>query len=189
MFSVRTRWPKNAQVPRASIFSTLVTIRSWTHPRSQSTLMPNPDATISVIECWDVWTSILPTTPRWFSASDNVPFTAADEMVVIESITGSGIVSGTVFDDLDQDGVKDNGEVGSKGSLRVQRREQQRPAASIQPGPTQMTRCYSLRANISSDGSLWETSFKPRPVPSMLMFLRLEIGEQIKRTAFRLSSR
>lgn len=50
-----------------------------------------------------------------FSVFDNVPFTAAGEMVAIESISGDGAVRGTVFADIDRDGVLDANEVGLQG--------------------------------------------------------------------------
>lgn len=52
-----------------------------------------------------------------FSVFDNVPFTDEGEMVFVQSIDGSGTVTGTVFNDLDRDGVLDNGEPGLGGSV------------------------------------------------------------------------
>ena len=46
---------------------------------------------------------------------DAVPFTEANELVVVESIGGEGEVYGTVFDDLDGDGVQGSGEPGREG--------------------------------------------------------------------------
>ena len=50
-----------------------------------------------------------------FSVFDNVPFTAEAEMVAIQSISGDGAVRGTVFADVDRDGVLDTNEVGLAG--------------------------------------------------------------------------
>jgi len=46
---------------------------------------------------------------------DDVPFTEGNELVVVESIGGEGVVQGTVFDDLNGDGDQDPGENGRAG--------------------------------------------------------------------------
>ena len=77
---------------------------------------PNTAATINVIDALGR-VDVDPTNDGTgaFSVFDNVPYTSANEMVAFQSITGSGTISGTVFDDLDRNGVKDNGEVGLQG--------------------------------------------------------------------------
>ncbi len=45
-----------------------------------------------------------------------LPLTSEDELVVVESLSGEGTVSGLVFEDLDRDGVQSSGEEGISGA-------------------------------------------------------------------------
>ena len=150
---------------------------------------PNPDATISVIEALGrVDVDPANDTTGGFSVFDNVPFTAADEMVVIESITGSGIVSGTVFDDLDQDGVKDNGEVGLEG-VRVfsDANNNGLVDAGEHSTRTDANGNYSLLLTAGEHNLRRESMgdfFQTTPSPLDAHVLRLGIGEQINELHF-----
>ncbi len=44
-----------------------------------------------------------------------LPVDAGNQLVVIQSVTGDGVVTGTVFDDLDGNGSQDTGETGLAG--------------------------------------------------------------------------
>ena len=51
-------------------------------------------------------------TPTQGGTFANLPTTASDQLVVIQSVTGEGFVKGTVFTDTDRDSVRDTAETG-----------------------------------------------------------------------------
>ena len=51
-------------------------------------------------------------TPTQGGVFSDLPTTASDQLVVIQSVTGEGFVKGTVFTDTDRDSVRDTGEAG-----------------------------------------------------------------------------
>ncbi len=50
-----------------------------------------------------------------FSVFDNVPYTSQGEMVEFEAVLGEGVVRGLKFNDVNGDGVQNNGETGLQG--------------------------------------------------------------------------
>lgn len=54
-------------------------------------------------------------TPFQNGLYSDLPTSASDQLVTIQSVTGEGVVKGKIFTDVDNDGVRDNQEAGRQG--------------------------------------------------------------------------